>query len=1078
MIPNQRPIRAMALRDLFKPKWKHSDPAVRQAALETLTPDRVDTFTEIASADPEPSLRLAAAGRIDDRDALQGLLQATVDAALRALLVKKLDQHYRGDVLHGSELSARLQAVAAIQSEAVLADVATEVTDPELRSAIVDRITEEPLLVQVAEAACGKELGAAIVARVTDEALLARLAENGANKTIRRHAADKIAAIEEERNRPSREAVQRQELEAAAARASELADSYNWDYVREQLRELRPRIETLTAALGDSERRERFEADCTRFEARYQEFLVQERERQERACARAAAIAVREALCEQVEAAAESPSDESEADVAAAAEGWEALEPFTADVAEQLAERFENARAAYRQARADELERRKQHQHALAAAEQRCAKAETLAGSEDWDFAAKAIAALAKENADAAETQPDVVPAGERIAAAAALLQQRREAAIAATEEEKQARIDRLTALCECVEAARDNDDHRAARDAVKQARKEFAAAPEAPAKVQEELAARFRKACDAFFQHDREAQEARDWEHWANLGILEELVAEAEKLAEQTDDLYAVAKQVRALQKRWKGTGPAPGSKSHAMWERFRTACDTAYTRCREFFAKVEAERQQNLAAKIALCERVEAVAQSDEWEKTAATIRTVQTEWKAIGPIPKAENEPLWARFRAACDCFFNRRRAHYQELHRVREEHLAAKQALAEQAEAISDSDDWRATGNALKALQRKWKDLGPAPTRKQDQEVWERFHGACNHFFERLENRRPENLAKKQALCEQVEALVGDTDTDPERKTDDIARRLIELQKQWREIGPVPHEQEEAIWTRFHAPCDRFFTGRREACERNAELKQDLVASAEELQDSSDWGDAVPTFKNLQAQWKQIGPAPGERERELYGAFRKACNHFFGRLKEHHHDEEENLRKKEELCARIESLAGVEHDSGNGKQGLSLADQLQIAFESNFITNASDDQNSWRSAMQEVRQIQDTWREIGPVPRRAAADLNQRYRHACDAFYEQRPDQRPRVSPEEMARNRDRKLTLCEEAEACAAADDPATRFGAVRGLQKRWKETGRIQSKEEADQLWDRFRTACDVVYQAHRAGQAQEAHTA
>ena len=159
-------------------------------------------------------------------------------------------------------------------------------------------------------------------------------------------------------------------------------------------------------------------------------------------------------------------------------------------------------------------------------------------------------------------------------------------------------------------------------------------------------------------------------------------------------------------------------------------------------------------------------------------------------------------------------------------------------------------------------------------------------------------------------------------------------------------------------------------------------------------SDDWRDAASEIKAAQKQWQAVGHA-GEAEKALYSDFRGHCDQFFKRRDRFVSGLEDNLKKKQDVCARIESLAGVEvKDSKEKKkdEGLSLAEELQLAFETNFIASGSSKKASADAARQEVQSLQKQWQDIGPVPHREAKAINARYRAACDAFFDKsRPKQ---------------------------------------------------------------------------------------
>jgi hypothetical protein len=174
-------------------------------------------------------------------------------------------------------------------------------------------------------------------------------------------------------------------------------------------------------------------------------------------------------------------------------------------------------------------------------------------------------------------------------------------------------------------------------------------------------------------------------------------------------EDPEAIAKQVRALQEQWRQAADVPRAQGEALWKRFKTAHDEAWTRCEAHFAAQSEARGENLAKKIALCERAEALAGSTNWIQTADEIKKLQAEWKTIGAVSRGQEKAIWERFRGACDRFFTRRHADLAERKTVWADNLAKKEALCAKAEALKDSTEWDTAASEMKRLQAEWKTI---------------------------------------------------------------------------------------------------------------------------------------------------------------------------------------------------------------------------------------------------------------------------------------------------------------------------------------------------------------------------------
>ncbi|MFO0980246.1 MAG: DUF349 domain-containing protein [Planctomycetota bacterium] len=314
--------------------------------------------------------------------------------------------------------------------------------------------------------------------------------------------------------------------------------------------------------------------------------------------------------------------------------------------------------------------------------------------------------------------------------------------------------------------------------------------------------------------------REAEDWKRWANVDQLEQLCQKMEALRE-VDDAAKAAREMKLLQREWKAVGPARRDKSEELWTRFKTASDAVYQRCREQFDKLDQERSENLKKKEELCEKVatlvaasaEESAQPIGWKATADQIKALQEEWKQIGPVPKEQADAIWKRFREPCDRFFERWKAHHQQVDQERAQNLKRQEELCEKVEALAGATQWKTTAEQIKALQAEWKTIGPAPRDKADA-VWQRFRGACDRFFERrkayfekMDAERAENLQKKEALIQKAEQLI---DADDDASADELIKGLM---AEWKAVGPPPKDQADAVWDRFRRACDQIRDTRR-------------------------------------------------------------------------------------------------------------------------------------------------------------------------------------------------------------------------------------------------------------------------
>jgi hypothetical protein len=294
--------------------------------------------------------------------------------------------------------------------------------------------------------------------------------------------------------------------------------------------------------------------------------------------------------------------------------------------------------------------------------------------------------------------------------------------------------------------------------------------------------------------------------------------------------------------------------------------------------------ELDRRRAAKERLAARAEELAVSTDWKATGDELRAMFEEWKGVGTVGRDHEQALWERFNTARQAFYTHREIYFAERERERQANLAKKEDLCERAEALQDSTEWKATGDALKGLQTEWKATGTAG-REQDQALWSRFRGAMDVFFESRAARFESNKQAKRDLCAAAEALQDSTEWSAASAT------LKGLQEQWKQVGFAGGEEDDALWARFRRALDAFYARRSEVfAERdraygdNLRQKEALIAEAEELLAAGDLRNGTQRVKALQEQWKAIGPVPRERAEPTWQRFRAACDAIFNGARE--------------------------------------------------------------------------------------------------------------------------------------------------------------------------------------------------
>ena len=388
-----------------------------------------------------------------------------------------------------------------------------------------------------------------------------------------------------------------------------------------------------------------------------------------------------------------------------------------------------------------------------------------------------------------------------------------------------------------------------------------------------------------AYKKERAEYNKQLDAEREENLAKKQAIIEELKALVEEPGQMKDAFPHFRDIQNRWRETGPVPQ-------QNFRDINDTYQLYVTKFYDLVDINRElrdldfkKNLEAKTAYCESAEALAQEEDVVEAFKELQKLHEQWKDLGPVAKEFREEIWERFRAATSVINKRYQAHFEGLKAQQTENLAKKEALCEKVEAIAaqeitSSSEWNALSKEIEKIQAEWRSIGFA-TRKENQKIYERFRAACDKFFERkrasfseFKDSMNENLAKKMAIIEEAESLKDSTDW---KATSD---RLIELQKQWKEIGAVPRKKSEQIWKRFRAACDAFFTARDNRPAGPGNLGGNLAAKKALIEEikayvPDDQKDAEAR-KDFEERWKAIGFVPFKEKDAIQAAYREAMD----------------------------------------------------------------------------------------------------------------------------------------------------------------------------------------------------------
>ncbi len=358
----------------------------------------------------------------------------------------------------------------------------------------------------------------------------------------------------------------------------------------------------------------------------------------------------------------------------------------------------------------------------------------------------------------------------------------------------KKAIIEELKAIVE------NNEDASACFPAFRELQNRWREAGPVPVTAFRDINDTYQFYVEKFYDMVKISRDLRDLDFQKNLEAKEKFCEAAEKLAENENVVNAFH-ELQKLHEQWKEFGPVAKEKRDDIWNRFKVATAVINKRYQAHFEDQKEEQVANLAAKQALCEQVEEIAEkevssSSEWNELSGKIEEIQAKWRTIGFATRKENQKIYDRFRAACDKFFARKRDYYAGFKDSMNANLEKKMSIIEKAEALKSSTEWKKATDQFIELQKQWKEIGAVP-RKKSEQIWKRFRAACDEFFaERDKQAKPENdfygnLKAKKKIIEEV--LAYEPSDDPAANME--AQR--EFNARWQEIGHVPFKEKDAI-----------------------------------------------------------------------------------------------------------------------------------------------------------------------------------------------------------------------------------------------------------------------------------------
>lgn len=378
------------------------------------------------------------------------------------------------------------------------------------------------------------------------------------------------------------------------------------------------------------------------------------------------------------------------------------------------------------------------------------------------------------------------------------------------------------------------------------------------------------------------------------NLLQKQHILMQMKVLSESNDDVSTHINEFRNLQQKWKSIGQVPAQYSTDMWKQYNLNQETFWDLIKINNELREYDFKKNLESKTQLCEAAEVLDGEEDVIIAFQKLQKLHEEWHELGPVSRDLREQVWARFKEASSIINKKHQTYFDTIRKIEDENQIAKEALCEKIEAFDFSGlntykTWDEATQTVLKWQDEWRTLGFAP-RKVNQRLFDRYRKSCDAFFaakaafyKESKGVLNQNLDKKKSLCEQAESF---KDSKEWKETSD---KLIQLQKEWKTIGPVPKKVSDELWKRFIAACDFFFeqknkenAGQKTAENENLLKKKDLIERIKLVEQAKNSSETLAKLRELMDEWGQIGHVPFKEKDKIYKEFRAEVDKQFDKL----------------------------------------------------------------------------------------------------------------------------------------------------------------------------------------------------
>ncbi len=440
--------------------------------------------------------------------------------------------------------------------------------------------------------------------------------------------------------------------------------------------------------------------------------------------------------------------------------------------------------------------------------------------------------------------------------------------------------------------------------------------------------------------QPEAEIQESQDYSEKS----LNEILSLFEQMIQEGDQqkLYKNAEPIKAgfykvLRKEKIASGvfvePGMGEQTQNPFEEVEKAFKDLYAQYKSsranFNQEMQAKKEENLAEKTKIIEGIKELREkAEDMNHTLPAFRELQARWKATGNVPQENAREIWDQYNRAVEDFYDFLKLNKEYRDLDFKKNYEQKIELCKKAELLVEDKDAVKAFNELQKLHEEWKEIGPV-SKENREEIWERFKAATSKvnkrhqdFFSNLKEEQKANLKAKTEICELAEAIAAEEVTDS-NKWNALSKKMAALQTKWKSIGFAARKDNQKIYDRFRAACDKFYNAKRvfytefkNVMQENLKKKEELCIQAEQIKDTDDWKKGTDQLINLQNVWKTIGPVARKQSDAVWKRFRAACDEFFDRKAKHFGAEGEKF--EENLAAKKAVIEEIKNYTSNGPE----------------------------------------------------------------------------------------------------------------------------------------------------------------